>query len=221
MEKIDGENPYENRNLFQKTWYFLWKDESIMSWIVLLALSLFIIVFVVFPFSEFLLSSKLPYVVIETGSMIHDGNFDNFWDKKGLWYDLENITKEEFSEFKFKNGLGIGDIVIIKGYENYSVGEIIVFSVPEEKPVIHRIVEIQTKCVNIEPAREDISKVDYSDCYIIRTKGDANTGQLKAELNITKEMVFGKAVFRIPKIGYIKLIPCFIFPSLCNFIDNV
>ena len=219
--KKSEENPYKNKTLFRKIWHFLWIDESLMSWIVLLALSFSIIIFVFFPLSESLLSSKLPYVVIESKSMVHENNFDEFWNRAGFWYEERNITRETFENFKFKNGMGSGDIIILKGKENYSVGDVIVFSVPDDKPVIHRIVEIQKKCVEIKPAREDVSKVEYKDCYFIRTKGDANAGQLKAELNITKERVFGKAVFRIPKVGYVKLILCFVFPQLCSLVDGI
>ncbi len=212
---------YTGKNLFERVWYFLWSDESLISWLVLLALSVFVILFVFFPLSGLILSSKLPYVVIETGSMVHHNKFDNFWAVSGEWYEDNNITKEEFSAFKFKNGLNIGDIIVLKGSENYSVGDIIVFAVPYDKPVIHRIVNVQTKCYNTNNSRDNIFEIEEYDCYAVRTKGDANLGQLKTELNITKERIIGKAVFRIPKAGYVKLIPCSLFSSVCNFIDNV
>jgi len=221
MGDSDKKNLYKNKTLFQKIWYFLWTDESLISWMVLFVFSFLVIFFVFFPLSEKLFSSKLPYVVIESGSMVHEGNFDAFWDENGLWYDERNITKEEFENFNFKNGLGIGDIIVLRGKENYSLGDVIVFAVPDEKPVIHRVVDIKNRCVDVKPERQDISKVEYEECYVIRTKGDANTGQLKVEINITRERIFGKAIFRISKLGYVKLIPCSILSPLCNFIDSL
>ncbi len=209
------------KNLFQKFWNFLWVDESLLSWVVLLVLCFCFIMFVFFPVSGLIFSSKMPYVVIETGSMIHQWNFDKWWDVQGFFYENISMSKEQFKEFPYKGGLNIGDIIILKGSSDYKVGDIIVYDAQQEKPIIHRIIRIRQRCNTTEPVRDNIIKTEEVDCYIIQTKGDNNVGQLNFEYNISKEQVIGKAAFMIPKLGYVKLIPCSIFPGFCNLIDKV
>ena len=58
---------------------------------------------------------------------------------------LNKITKEEFQNFKFKNGFNTGDIMILykPKPENMKVGDTMVFSTSTRPdPIIHRIVKI-------------------------------------------------------------------------------
>jgi len=64
------------------------------------------------------------------------------------------------------------------------MGDIIIFDSSFQYPLIHRV-------VNKEP---------YG------TKGDNNVGQLSAEKEIVNEQILGKAVVRIPLLGWFKLI---------------
>ena len=87
-----------------------------------------------------------------------------------------------------------GDVVIVKGINKdaYNIGDVIIFWPMGNKnavPVIHRIVN--KTCIN-----------GY--CYY-QTKGDNNQGQLPFEFNITQDAIVGKAIARIPKLGWIKL----------------
>lgn len=218
MEKRD---PYKNKNTLQKIWYFLWKDESLISWIVLLLLGFCTILFVFFPVSSLIFSSKLPFVVIESGSMIHEGDFDKWWENFGVWYENRSITKEQFEAFSYKNGMNIGDIIVVMSSDDYKVGDVIVFSVPDEKPIIHRIAVRKTKCNITERVRDNIYRTEEEECNFTSTKGDNNQGQLNLELNITQDKIIGKAIFLIPKAGYAKLIPCMIIPDFCEFIDMI
>lgn len=211
----------KKKNWFKKFWHFLWVNESLASWIVLLALCFCFIMFVFFPVSGLIFSSEMPYVVIETGSMIHQWRFDKWWDNQGFFYENISISKEQFKEFPYKGGLNIGDIIIIKGNDNYKVGDVIVYDAQQEKPIIHRIIRIKERCNVTEQVRDNIEKTTEQDCYVIQTKGDNNPGQLMFEYNISKEQVIGKSVFMIPRLGYVKLVPCYIVPSLCTFIDKV
>jgi hypothetical protein len=48
----------------------------------------------------------------------------------------------------------------------------------------------------------------------ISTKGDNNQGQLSVEKNIINQQIVGRAVFRIPKLGWGKLIFVEIFKAI-------
>lgn len=153
-------------------------------------------------FFGIILNTELPFVVIVSNSMSHSpnsqicgtdlenykNNFDDYWKVCGESYKAFNITKEIFSEFPFKNGLEIGDIAVITGSNEYKIGDVIVYKPRNEKyPIIHRIVALN----------EDGS---------FQTKGDRNNGQLYYEKRVEKSQIYGKAVLRIPLIGWPKVI---------------
>jgi signal peptidase I len=74
----------------------------------------------------------------------------------------------------------------VQGSSEYKKGDVIIFKVAVQKtPLIHRIIKIENG--------------------IFSTKGDANFGQLSAEKSINKEQIVGKAVARIPALGWAKL----------------
>ncbi len=115
---------------------------------------------------------------------------------------IQNITEDEFQDFKLKNGFSKGDILfIVKANPgNLKVGDIIVFnSGTKATPVIHRIINI----------REENGE------RIFTTMGDNNNQILVPENNvgnvderaINEEQLVGRAVFRIaPGFGWVKLI---------------
>ena len=172
---------------WKKIWHFIWEEDSILSWLVDLILAFIIVQFIFFPLLGAILASPLPMVVVESTSMLHETDFSGFWEKYGSFYENSNITKEMFSQFSFQNGFDKGDIMIIKGQNDYSIGDIIVFKIPQQStPIIHRI----------------ISK----EGGIYSTKGDHNPTQLSYEKSISKEQIIGKAVGKIPKLGWIKMV---------------
>lgn len=69
----------------------------------------------------------------------------------------------------------------------YNIGINYVTSLPyDNTPIVHRVVE----------------KHDNS----FETMGDANTGQIEFERNVTADQVYGKQVFKIPRLGLLKLV---------------
>lgn len=150
------------------------------------------------------LSTDLPVVAVVSGSMDHGvnsygapcragsdyvENFDNWWDACKDFYSSIGITKEQFSSFPFKDGFKEGDMPIVKGSENYQVGDIIVFSIPTERtPIIHRIIKINADGT-------------------FMTKGDHNVGPNQPyELSVSHSQIHGKVIFIVPKLGYFKVI---------------
>jgi signal peptidase I len=192
-------------SFFSKLWYFIWKDDSIWSLLFDLVLAFVLVKFVIYPALEFGLDTSFPVVAVLTSSMEHhpqkgnrlcgkhvedyNGTFENYWEVCGEWYENHNISKEEFKEYPFHNGFNIGDILLIKGspVEDYKVGDVAVFWADLEYPIIHRVVKVN------------------EERKILSTKGDQNGGQLNHEQEIDKERVLGKAFFRIPYLGYIKV----------------
>lgn len=176
----------KNKTVFQKISWFLLEDESWISWLVCLTLCFLIIKFIFFPLMGVLFSTNLPFVIVESESMQHNGNFEQWWTNFHGWYDNNNITKEQFLQFPLHNGFDKGDIIAVRKVNEYKIGDIIVFDSGQSKPIIHRTVE------------SNIS---------ISTKGDNNNGQLPGgvEDNIQKDKIYGKAIFKIPKLGWVKL----------------
>jgi len=184
-------------NFLVRFWKFL-QEDSWQSWIVSLILLVVLIRFVFFPFLGFVTGSPLPLVVIESCSMYHNSRFDEWWNERSDWYEKNGLKKVDFREFPFRDGLNKGDIVLVWGRSGYKIGDVIIFepnfdsSAPH--PIIHRIV----------------AENPY------QTKGDNNFAQLVSgspanpqnidETNILEEQIVGKAVFRIPYLGWIKLI---------------
>lgn len=172
---------------WKKIWYFIWKDDSFLSWCVNVILAFVIVKFLIFPGLGFALGTSHPVVAVVSESMNHQGNFDDWWERQGEWYEKNGISKEEFQEFSMRNGFSKGDIIFLKGKETFEIGEIIVFSANSNNPIIHRVVAKNGENYN--------------------TKGDANSDSSEGlgETNISKDRMIGKALFRVPYLGWIKV----------------
>ncbi|MFH0831734.1 MAG: hypothetical protein V1886_02615 [archaeon] len=167
-----------------KIWDFLWNSDSILSWIADLVLLYIIVKWIFFPALGFFLSTSMPSLIVESGSMIHQGNFDSWWENYGWWYTEQNITKAEVEKWPYHNGINKGDIVVLRGAKNLNIGDVIIFDVGQRVPIIHRVIKNDTT---------------------ISTKGDNNQGQLSVEGSISQKQIIGRTIFRIPKLGWAKL----------------
>ena len=210
-EPKKNEIPYPN-TFWGQVWYFVWYDNSIWSWIFDILLAFVIIKFMVYPLLGFFLGTQFPVVAVVSGSMDHDlnpsgeicgkyplnyaGTFNNFWNTCGGWYDNKGITRDQFLEFDFKNGFSKGDIIILKGKDPQAIntGDVIVFKPGAfGEPVIHRVV----------------GKTVENDHAFFQTKGDHNKDTIyNAPVNegrISETRILGKAWFKIPWLGYLKI----------------
>lgn len=214
----------DNKNIIvtnlKAFWNFLWNEDSIWSWIVNIIIAFILIKFILYPGIGLLLGTNLPVVAVISESMEHDGNFDTWWNSyatcyennttkkctQAEWYNYYGISKEEFLEYRMRNGFNKGDIIVLQGvtFEELQVGEVLVFQSKLAYPVIHRVV-----------AKNDL----------IETKGDHNYNQIRDmalnEKYITKDQIIGKAWIKIPYLGYVKilftqLIQCVTFNE-CKF----
>ncbi|HOI18485.1 MAG TPA: signal peptidase I [Candidatus Woesearchaeota archaeon] len=194
-------------------WNFIWKGESIWSFLAFLLFAFIVVKFLVYPTLNLAMATTHPIVAVISGSMDHgiDKNgylcgskvndyqksLQNYWEVCGLWYEKNGISFSEFETYPFKNGFSKGDVLIIRGIskEKYEIGDVIVFWADQEYPLIHRLI--------------NISK-DYN---TFSTKGDHNYAQLESEKEIDKSKLLGKAIFKIPYLGYIKILIYDLFSS--------
>lgn len=223
----------EIKKLLKKIWYFIWEEDSIWSWIANVILAFVLIKFVVYPVIGFALNTDYPLVAVVSSSMEHKTvpscarigymdllgkriekcaeytyeicgtrynekksfNLDKYWDICGNWYEPIGISKNKFSGFSFKNGFNKGDIMVLRGKdaEKIEVGDVIVFKSGRKDPIIHRVVKKSTK----------------DNAVYFQTKGDNNGDSIKTmtldETNLSQDGVIGKAVLRVPLLGYIKI----------------
>jgi len=188
-------NKKKVKKLLKKIWHFIWEDNSIWSWIVNIILAFILIKFIVYPGLGLVLSTSHPVVAVVSKSMEHNMKFNEWWDKNKAWYLQNGIEKEDFEIFSLKNGFNKGDIMVLigKDAENIEVGDVIVFRGNRKDPIIHRVVD----------KRQNNSIINF------QTKGDNNKDSIKNsqldEINIREEEIIGKAVIRIPLLGYIKI----------------
>ncbi len=181
----------ELKLLLRKTWHFIWDDDSIWSWIVNIILAFILVKFVIYPVLGLLLGTSFPVVAVVSSSMEHNGlSFDNWWAQNKNYYESAGISKEEFRNFKMKNGFNKGDIIILLGVEPKDIkrGMVIVYSTTRYKyPIIHRVVSAESQ----------------NNGMLFETKGDNNSGP-DPEL-IEENRVLGRAVVKVPYLGWIKI----------------
>lgn len=189
---------------WKRIWHFIWDEDSFLSWVVNIILAFVLIKFIIYPGLGLVLATTHPVVAVVSGSMEHDGSFDTWWDspacprndcRQGDFYARYNITRGVFESFPFKNGFNTGDIMILYGTkpERIQVGDILVFKSSRPDPIIHRVVY----------------KWEANGTYYFQTKGDHNPYSLASssidETSISEKIVVGRAVLRLPYLGWIKL----------------
>lgn len=192
------------KEALKKFWYFIWEEDSLLSWIVNVLLAFVIIKFLLYPGLGWVLGTPAPIVAVVSGSMEHDGNFEEFWTQpvccnefcgrqeiQGAWYERANITRTQFYDFDFLNGFNKGDIMILYSPEKVKRGDVIVYLVPNRPdPIIHRVIKL---------GEESGKKLFW-------TKGDHNCDTGSFEEHIPQERVIGKAVWRVPLLGWVKIV---------------
>ena len=179
------------RTVLKKTWHFIWHEDSLLSWFVNLILAFVIVKWVIYPVIGLFLSTVYPIVAVVSGSMEHNGVDFDTWIEQNSWYEENNINKEIFMTYKFKNGFNKGDIMVLKGVKpkDIKTGGILVYESPyHSNPIIHRVVAIQKE-----------------EGYTFTTKGDNNNAPDKQKIKPEQIQRTGKAILRIPWLGWIKI----------------
>ncbi|MEK6871305.1 MAG: hypothetical protein AABX16_00205 [Nanoarchaeota archaeon] len=208
----------------KKIWNWIWYSDSVLSWLVALAVIFIFVKYIFFPILSLIMGTSLPLAGVESSSMDHQIvrddasiynlcgiayasseisylDFEEYWNRCGNWYETRSITKKTFQNFYLKNGFKKGDILIVWGRFSPKIGDIIIFTPNTDsfapRPIVHRIVQID----------KNNSKI------IIQTKGDHNAEQLNKINNIYKtdetyiqpQQIIGKVIFKIPYMGWLKI----------------
>ena len=173
---------YKSKRTLKKLWKFIWYDDSWLSWILNILLAFLLVKFIIYPGFGLVLGTDFPVVAVVSSSMEHNTNFDKWWDDNKDFYGKKGFTKEQFKNFRFNNGFNKGDIMVLTKAKDIKEGDVIIYDNSRyEYPIIHR-------AISINP---------------IITKGDNNFREDNE--NINKDMIVGKAVLRIPLLGWIKI----------------
>jgi len=174
------------RKIWKKVWGFL-REDSWTSLAVTLVLAIVVIKFVFFPGLSLVTGTDLPLVIVESCSMYHHENgFEKTFES--LVYEDYGIPIGDTKNWIFQNGFSKGDVIFVVGADEIEVGDVIIFDGSGTYPLIHRVVGV-------------------GDSYA--TKGDnykTNSKQLSSEKNISEEQIVGKALFKVPFVGWIKLV---------------
>jgi len=174
------------KKIWKGFWGFLKKD-SWASFVVTLILAIFIIKFVFFPGLALMTGTNLPLVIVESCSMYHhEDGFERTFESDV--YEDYGIGIGDTRNWIFQNGFSKGDVIFVVGAGDVEVGDVIIFEGGSTYPLIHRVVEV-------------------GETYA--TKGDnykSNSNQLSSEKEIDRGSIIGKALFKVPFVGWIKLI---------------
>ena len=73
----------------KKTWNFLWKSDSVWSWLVSFVLAFIIVKFLIYPGLGLILGTGFPIVAVVSGSMEHGNNdFSAWWEDNNIFLSL-------------------------------------------------------------------------------------------------------------------------------------
>ena len=196
-------------NILKKTWHFIWEEDSLLSWVVNIILAIILIKFIVYPGLGLAFGTGFPIVAVVSDSMEHSGMpFDSWWAVQHGFYDSKNISLQEFKAMHFQNGFNKGDLMVLFGTkpDTVKIGDVIVFMAGQPDPIIHRVVSIKKE----------------NQTYTFETKGDKNNAQIVTswldETNVRQSAIVGKAVLRIPYLGWVKIAAVDMVVSVINLI---
>lgn len=177
--------------ILKKTWKFIWNDNSFWSWIVNIIIAFILVKFLIYPGIGLAMHTTHPVVAVVSGSMEHDGNFEDWWLSQKNWYISNGIELEDTADWNLRNGFNKGDIIFLKGTDDISVGDVIVFNGNSIDPIIHRVVK----------------KFEKDGEVYFQTKGDHNSDSFLGlgELEIKSDEVIGKSLFKVPYLGWVKI----------------
>lgn len=139
------------------------------------------------------LGTSFPFVAVMSDSMTHDAHaVQNYY----VWMESYGFSRDNMQSFPFSGGFNKGDALVISAPKEVETGDVIVYVNPNlGYAIIHRV--INTTATG----------------YI--TKGDRNPA---ADPWIVQERwVKGKAVFLVPLVGWVRVLPADIIYSVSGF----
>jgi signal peptidase I len=187
-------------NWLKRLWHYLWHEDTWGSFVLVVLIAFVVIRYLAYPALGLVLGTGFPIVAVVSGSMEHDGTYEEWWSSEccqgvlctqkkaqSSFYSDYNITQHEFLTYRFPHGFNKGDIMLLAGANTAQVGDTIVFvGQHRAEPIIHRLIQ--------------------TDGQTYRTKGDHNCGIADFEQSISQDQLVGKAILRVPFLGYIKIL---------------
>jgi hypothetical protein len=162
----------------------------------------FIVAWLLYQAISFAFGTSTPITSVVSESMKHGNNFDNWWNNNENMYREYGITKSDFEKYQFKNGLNIGDMMVVMSVQDSQIkqGDVIVYkktdpscfrnSITLGSNIIHRVVKIENGNVF--------------------TKGDNGYTNKNVDIAIDgspcASKIEGKAVLALPLLGYPRLL---------------
>lgn len=200
------------KKTWKKIWYFIWEDNSVWSWIVNILLAFVIIKYLVYPGLGLVLATSHPVVAVISNSMEHEQGLDKWLELNEDYYLQYNITKDDFYDFNLKRGFNKGDIIVLYGKKpkDINIGDVIVFRSGRPDPIIHRVI----KKWDVDGEFYFHTKGDHNSnsiAYYVDLagrpvpKGTPNSIEILDETNIPQDKIIGKAAFKVPFLGWIKI----------------
>lgn len=232
------------KQLWKKTWHFIWKEDSLLSWIVNIVLAFIIIKFVIYPGLGLMLGTDLPVVAVISESMDHGmttkcTQYNSITEKCtqyryeicGQYFDKRNSL--DYDEYWAYCGSWYENKTITKEEfsefpmkNGFRKGDIIILrGVDYDKLKVGEVIVFNSNIDLSQSMGYPIIHRVISKNDVIETKGDHNPTQIQTnklnEKYITKDQLIGKAWIKIPFLGYIKiwfveLIRCVTFNG-CQF----
>ena len=202
------------REVWGRLWHFFWEEDNLWSWALNIIVAFILIKWVIYPGLGLILNTNYPVVAVVSQSMEHNGiGFNQWWAEGRQYHEAFNITQDDFQDFPFRNGFNKGDIMILYGVDGVNIGDVVVFWGGKKEPIIHRVVKewndsgeifFQTKGDNIVTNKRSIQL--YVNVFGMTVpKGTEGAIKVIDETGIAKKDVVGKAIFRVPYLGYIKI----------------
>ncbi len=210
----------------KKVKYFIWDDDSLLSWLVNVVLAFVLVYFVIYPGLGLLLGTAHPVVAVVSGSMEHKTvhnciNYDYLSnrcvERDDTSYRLcgeyfEERHRVDFDFFWDTCGDWYKDYNITKEdfsdfpmRNGFNTGDIIVLRGSEPENIEIGDVIVFQASRNYPIIHRVVDKEDRDGEIFFTTKGDHNDGIGPDDKNISQEQVIGKSFFRIPYLGWIKL----------------
>jgi signal peptidase I len=159
------------------------------------------------------------------------GSLDDFWSLCGEWYESRGIIREQWDEFPLRRGFDKGDIMLLVGPTRGTVerGDIIVFHSREAHPIIHRVIERSTTPEGVLFQTKGDHNPDQIVVYVVADSlgrvSPCHSGGVPVpcaagspvrrdvpgafavldEMAVSEDALIGRAVLRIPWLGWIKI----------------
>ncbi len=209
----------------KKVWWFIWEDDSLLSWIVNIVLAFILIKFIVYPGLGLLLGTNYPVVAVVSGSMEHklvptcvvrDVNGNCLQTMAGS-YEICGMTASKkvpmnLDNYWSKCGPWYEDIGITENqfktfifHNGFNTGDIIILHGKDPKDIKVGDVIVFASDKPYPIIHRVISRENINGTIYFNTKGDHNPTQGPDDIMISQQRLLGKAFVRIPYLGWIKI----------------